>query len=220
MVDLSESSRKYMDTYINSFDKVAGQLQGGDILVVISIDSQSTTDPLMPINAAIPVFEAKNSLGQTTDSPLLVQKYKQEYTAGLDALKKELSGSFRSFVIEPSIGSRAKNTEIIGALTVAESIFSSYKKNENALLIMSDMIQDSRDLNLSRSKITDSRTSMIIQTEKDRGSFPHFDNTRAYCIAASALDSDRYFQLKAFWLRYFAEAGAEVTFYGDTLITF
>jgi hypothetical protein len=112
-------------------------------------------------------------------------------------------------------------TEILNSLNIAETIFHK-EKREKILVLLSDMIQDSREHDFSSTKITNDYINKVIKYRRKKNLIPNLTDVKVYVAGASGSDSHKYRSIERFWSYYFKRAGADYSHhrYGHTLISF
>lgn len=226
LVDLSISTAPVRPVYASSFEKILESVGHGDAVTAAKITDSSITEPEIPVNKEFPPFVALDSTGKPTDNQLLVEKAKKEADQRILQEKKLLLSSFRGFV-NPQVNTAGKavgtpRTDIMSSLIVAQNVFKSQKRDNNVLVIMSDMVEDSVNYSFPKEKLTDDRIAEIINNEKANGRLPDLSGVKVYVVAAGSKDSNQFLQVRKFWLRYLKEAGAIINEenYGNSLIGF
>jgi hypothetical protein len=113
-------------------------------------------------------------------------------------------------------------TEILDSLSIADTIFHDEKERQKVLVILSDMIEDSKEGKFDKDKITDEYINHIIRSRQKNNLVPNLAKVKVYVAGASAADSDKFRAIQAFWARYFTESGADFSphRYGHSLINF
>jgi hypothetical protein len=113
-------------------------------------------------------------------------------------------------------------TEILDSLNIADIIFHDEKERQKVLVILSDMIQDSKEYKFDKDKITDEYIDNVIRSRQKNKLVPDLANVKVYVAGASAADSDKFRAIQTFWARYFTESGADFSphRYGHSLISF
>jgi hypothetical protein len=113
-------------------------------------------------------------------------------------------------------------TEILDSLNIADTIFHDEKERQKILVILSDMIQDSKEYKFDKDKMTDEYINNVIRSRQKNKLVPNLANVRVYVAGASAADSDKFRAIQTFWARYFGESGADFSphRYGHSLINF
>ena len=113
-------------------------------------------------------------------------------------------------------------TEILDSLNIADIIFHDEKERQKVLVILSDMIQDSKDYKFDKDRITDEYINNVIRSRQKNKLVPNLANVKVYVAGASAADSDKFRAIQAFWARYFSESRADFSphRYGHSLINF
>jgi hypothetical protein len=113
-------------------------------------------------------------------------------------------------------------TEIINSLNIADKIFHNEKVRQKILILLSDMIQDSKEYNFDRVKVTNEYTSRIINDQKKENRIPDLKSVKVYVAGANASDSEKFRSIEKFWNRYFVATGADFSLhrYGHSLLEF
>jgi hypothetical protein len=95
-------------------------------------------------------------------------------------------------------------TEILNSLNIAETILHNEKKRDKILVILSDMIQDSREYNFKTAKITNGYIQKVIRYRQRQKLIPNLTGVKVYVAGASGEDSYRFRSIEKFWARYLA----------------
>ena len=204
-VDMSGSTNKARRTiYRNAFEKVYESLQQGDRIVVGTITGRSYIDFKPAVDAEIPkqsLWVNRITYEQKT------AKTKKDIETAVERLLARKRGT--------------PHTEIINSLNIADKIFHN-EKRQKILIILSDMVQDSREYNFERVKVTDRYISKIISVRKKQNLIPKLNNVKVYVAGASASNSKKFRSIEKFWNRYFAVSGADFSShrYGHSLLEF
>jgi hypothetical protein len=204
-VDMSGSTNKARRTvYRNAFNKIFENLQDGDRIVVGTITGRSYIDFKPAVDAEIP----KQSIwvNRITYEQKLA-KTQKNIRAEVEKLLSAKRGTPR--------------TEIINSLNIADKIFHN-EKRQKILILLSDMIQDSKEYNFDRTKVTNAYTTRIIKYRKKKKLIPDLKTVKVYVAGASASDSRKFRSIEKFWNRYFAATGADFSLhrYGHSLLEF
>jgi hypothetical protein len=204
-VDMSGSANLARATvYRECFEKIYEDLHQGDRIVVGMITGRSFIDFKPVVDVEIPTksvwvnriqFERK-----LTDT-------KEKIRQGVEGLLSQKNGTPR--------------TEILNSLNIAETIFHK-EKREKILVLLSDMIQDSREHDFSSTKITNGYINKVITYRRNKNLIPNLTGVKVYVAGASGSDSHKYRSIEKFWARYLEKAGAEYSHhrYGHTLLSF
>jgi hypothetical protein len=204
-VDMSGSTNRARRTlYRKAFEKIYQNLQQGDRIIVGTITGRSYIDFKPVVDAEIP----KQSLWVNRIS----------YEQNMAKTKKNLQTE-----VEKLLSRRrgTPHTEIINSLNIADKIFHN-EKRQKILIILSDMIQDSKEYNFERVKVTNQYTSRIIRKRQKQNLIPKLDSVKVYVAGASAADPKKFRSIERFWNRYFLACGADFSLhrYGHSLLEF
>lgn len=204
-VDMSGSTNKARRTvYRKSFDKIYQNLRQGDRILVGTITSRSFIDFKPVIDAEIP----KQSLWDN----------RLQYEQNLAKTKKNVRKSVDRLL---SRKQGTPYTEILNSLNVVDTIFHKEKRTK-ILVILSDMIQDSKQYKFGRHKITNKYISNVIRNQKEQNLVPNLADVKVYAAGVSASNSKKFRSIQKFWQRYFTESKADFSThrYGHSLIEF
>jgi hypothetical protein len=204
-VDMSGSTNRARRTlYRNAFEKIYQNLQQGDRIIVGTITGRSYIDFKPVVDAEIP----KQSLWVNRIS----------YEQNMAKTKKDIQTE-----VEKLLSRRrgTPRTEIINSLNIADKIFHN-EKRQKILIILSDMVQDSKEYNFERVKVTNQYTSQIIRKRQEQNLIPKLDSVKVYVAGASAADPKKFRSIEKFWNRYFVACGADFSLhrYGHSLLEF
>jgi hypothetical protein len=205
LVDMSGSTNRARRTlYRNAFEKINQNLLQGDRIIVGTITGRSYIDFKPVVDAEIP----KQSLWVNRIS----------YEQNLAKTKKDIQTEVEKLL---SRKRGTPHTEIINSLNIADKIFHN-EKRQKILIILSDMIQDSKEYNFERVKVTDQYTSQIIRKRQKQNLIPKLNNVKVYVAGASAPNSKKFRSIEKFWKRYFGVSGADFSShrYGHSLLEF
>jgi hypothetical protein len=113
-------------------------------------------------------------------------------------------------------------TEILDSLNIADTLFHDEKERKKILVILSDMIEDSKEYNFDKDKITDEYINNVIRDRQKNNLLPNLTGVKVYAAGASAADSNKFRAVQTFWARYLTKTGADFSphRYGHSLITF
>jgi hypothetical protein len=204
-VDMSGSTNQARRTvYQNAFEKIYQNLQQGDRIIVGTITGRSYIDFKPVVDAEIP----KQSIWVNRIS------FKQN----LAKTKKDIKEEVKNLLSQKHGTPR---TEIINSLNIADKIFHN-EKRQKILILLSDMVQDSKEYNFDKVKVTDRYISQIIEVRQKQNLIPKLNNVKVYVAGASAADSKKFRAIERFWSKYFAVCGANFSShrYGHSLIEF
>jgi hypothetical protein len=204
-VDMSGSTNQARRTvYRNAFEKVYENLQQGDRIIVGTITGRSYIDFKPAVDAEIP------------SQSIWVNRITFEQK--LASTKKEIQTEVEKLL---SRKRGTPRTEIINSLNIADKIFHN-EKRQKILIILSDMIQDSKEYNFDRVKVTDDYITRIIRDRQKQNLIPKLNEVKVYVAGASASDSKKFRSIEKFWNRYFVACGADFSLhrYGHSLLEF
>ncbi|MDJ0914169.1 MAG: hypothetical protein QNI95_11390 [Desulfobacterales bacterium] len=205
LVDMSGSTNQARRTvYRNAFEKIYQTLQQGDRIVVGTITSRSYIDFKPAVDEEIP----KQTIW---DNRL---KYEQKFAKA----KKNVQSAVERLLARKR---GTAYTEILNSLNIADTILHK-EKRQKILVILSDMVQDSKEYKFDRAKVNNQYINDVIRMRKQQKLIPNLANVKVYVAGASAADSRKFRSIENFWTRYFAVTGADFSThrYGHSLIEF
>jgi hypothetical protein len=206
LVDMSASADQARRTVCkDAFEKIYQNLRHGDRLVVGTITSQSYIEFKPTVDEEIPKKTVWDNRLQ----------YEKKLTDTKEKIRREVN-KLLSHKQETPL------TEILDSLNIADTIFHDEKERQKILVILSDMIQDSKEYKFDKDKMTDEYINNVIRSRQKNKLVPNLANVRVYVAGASAADSDKFRAIQTFWARYFGESGADFSphRYGHSLINF
>jgi hypothetical protein len=216
LADVSGSVRdqKAIATYEDAFKKIIATLDPGDVLVAGWITARSESEARLPINEVMP------KVRKTVQNKLSEEAERVRARRALADERLKLTHRFDSLLEAPSRG--APNTDILGALDLAQRIFASYPKPIRALVLLSDMIQQSPGLNLKHRDLGRRARSTLMRHLKKQGRIPKLSGVRVWIIGARGGDARRFQEIRSFWTEVFKAAGATLNEadYGGPLVRF
>ena len=204
-VDMSGSTNQARRTvYRNAFEKIYENLQQGDRVIVGTITGRSYIDFKPAVDAEIP----KQSIWVNRIT----------FEQNLANTKKDIQTEVEKLL---SAKRGTPRTEIINSLNIADKIFHN-EKRQKILIILSDMIQDSKEYKFDRVKVTDDYITKIIRDRQKQNLIPKLTDVKVYVAGASAADSKKFRSIERFWNRYFVTSGADFSphRYGHSLLEF
>ena len=206
LVDMSASADQARRTVCkDAFEKVYRNLRHGDRLVVGTITSQSYIEFKPTVDEEIPKKTVWDNRLQ----------YEKKLTDTKEKIQREVNR-----LLSQKQGTLL--TEILDSLNIADIIFHDEKERQKILVILSDMIEDSKEGKFDKDKITDEYIHRVIKSRQKNNLIPNLANVKVYVAGAIAADSDKFRAIQAFWARYFSESGADFSphRYGHSLISF
>jgi hypothetical protein len=205
-VDMSDSANQARGTVCKeAFEKIYQNLRQGDRVVVGTITSRSYIDFKPTVDEEIP----KKTIW---DNRL---QFERKLANTKEKIRREVN----------QLLSRERGTaltEILDSLIIADTLFHDEKERKKILVILSDMIEDSKGYNFDKDKITDEYIDNVIRNRQNNNLLPELTGVKIYVAGASAADSNKFRAVQTFWARYLTKSGADFSphRYGHSLITF
>ena len=205
LVDMSGSTNRARKTvYSEAFDKIYQNLQQGDRIVVGAITSHSFIEFKPVVDVEIP------------SQSIWVNRiqYEQNFAKTKKNIREAMNGLLNRRDGTPY-------TEILNSLNIADTIFHN-EKRQKILVILSDMVQDSKEYKFDRANVTDKYIADVIRYRQQQNLIPNLTNVKVYVAGASADNSKKFRSIERFWASYFAAAKADFSShrYGHSLIEF
>ena len=205
LVDMSGSTNNARQTvYRQGFEKIYENLGQGDRVMVGTITGRSYIDFKPVVDVEIP----KKSIWVNRI------QFERKLTETKETIRRE---------VERLLSRRqgTPRTEILNSLNIADTIFHDEKRGK-VLVILSDMLQDSREYNFSQVEVTDNYIHKVIRYRQKHKLIPNLTDVKVYVVGASAVDPNKFRSVEKFWASYFEKTGADFSpyRYGHSLISF
>lgn len=205
LFDVSGTTIEHRQQYLDIFDKVLQSLNGGDRIGadIITADSYSN---------AIQIFDKEFPVSSVLKNEILVKKARKEMAAAISNRLEDVVNN-----------SRARSTDIFGAIQNSQRFFTRYQAyDERYLIILSDMIQENNQYNFNGNAFNQAKISTIIQELRNKQLLPDLTGVRIYVAGAKSSNSNTIHVIKDFWLSYFSacRAIAEEQNYGSSFLGF
>lgn len=205
LVDMSGSTNRARHTvFREAFDKIYQGLGQGDRIIAGTITGRSYIDFKPVVDEEIPkktiwVNRIQFEHNLTTTKERILRE--------VDRLLSRKRGTQR--------------TEILNSLNIADTIFHE-EKRQKILVVLSDMIQDSKEYNFAKDKLTSTYIDKAIRHRRQHNLIPNLTGVKVYVAGASAADPERFRWVEKFWARYFGQSGADFSRhrYGHSLLSF
>jgi hypothetical protein len=211
LVDYSASTKQARMDYTATWEAVMKKVNMDDHIFVWKISDKSAMEPRALLDESF-----------IPDSPPKNDFQKRQARSGM---RKNIDEAKMKFLMiynrETKLSGR---TAIFDSLQVVERSFKNNKRDRSILVIMSDMVEDSR-YNFEKENLTDNRIDAIISELKKKQLICDLAGVQVYVVGACAtgtVANDRFNRIKKLWLRYFKETGANLREenYGSALIGF
>ena len=216
LFDLSYSTHRknVRRSYAADMRKIMKKMRPGDVLVAGLITQKSISELSFCVQYEFEKFKA------TTDNPLYKKAEKRKYSKSIQAIKDSLLAVIDSTLYDTH--RKILKTEIMGALQVADRIYKVYHLQNNILVIMSDMIEDSQFYRFQNENLSDRRIQAIINNERKNERLPSLTDVKVYITGATAKNRKKYVRMQKFWQEYFSVCGANLApgNYGRVMIQF
>lgn len=203
LVDTTSSvSAEDRALYARAFKGLLGAARAGDRLVVAAVADR-------PASRFVP----------TADRVLPGGGNALQNEARARKVRAELEAAFAALAGAPA--TPAKGTYLIDALGAsAEVLAQARKAGQGArVVVLSDMVEESPIANLARGPADAALARRVAAAQRKAATFPDLKGVRVHVVGASGRDARQMAGIRAFWLAYLADAGAEVLDYGRVAAT-
>jgi hypothetical protein len=202
-VDISLSSLPERENYKRHLEKIVAKLQPGDVIAGGKIIDLTIADFTPIFNVELPAFDF------WSDNRTLHHKLVEKITAQMYAS------------IDSVLQSRGKieKSEIINSFLICEQ-FMRNKTGKKSMVVLSDMMECSSDLNFAKDDLTADYVNQAIESLRAKGRIPNLHNVDIWIAGAYANSTEKYFAVQGFWNRYLQETGANCRSYSHTLLDF
>ncbi len=219
LIDLSGSARELLSTYEKYFDLILTDLDHGDAFTVLKISSGSLAESEPLVHGTFEPFIPRNRLGNPTDNPFEVRASKADADTRLAAAKTELR---ERFLTNFRNSKSTQSTDILGAIRYAETLFNQLGRPRRILVLMSDMIHSTKQLDFGKMKFDAKDHQSVIEREQKSFGLPDLTGVKVHVIAAGGGDTERFMKLRSFWEAYFhaCHAKMEKGNYASTMLVF
>ena len=204
LVDYSGSAKEFIDEYQATCSELVRSLPPNTRLVASKISGLTEATFIPMLNDTTPP-----ELGVLTE-PIEAESLKVRFNRTIDTkLDALFSGS-----------SYSSSTDILSSLSIMKGLFPQDSSFRQVLVIFSDMIHETRELNLDRRKLQPSEIPDLVQKLKADGHIPHLPRSSVYVIGAYSADQEKYRTIRSFWEAVFQEVGMDLRNYGHSLTQF
>jgi hypothetical protein len=208
LVDQSKSFTPFFSKYTNSIDKVVNAIGFYDTVSIISINSFSEIEPAV-------LSKYKFKLPPEID-PFIDQQDNYFLKEKIDSILNVQRKFLKEKIIEMLNAEGTNYTDIFGALKIAEKLL--VNNTKNIIIIFSDMLNESHNLNFRKINLTDSKINDIITSLKSKDYIPDLTGSDVYVIGIRADNPTRLKQVEKFWRLYFSYANANLKNYSADLL--
>jgi len=201
-VDMTSSAqdKNVRVAYKEAVRSIMKSMKPADIIVSGIINDQSLNEKKLPVNFTFPTLVYK------TENELYRQAEEENFNKNFARLKDSITDCINNLIGQPA---SAKGTDIFGAALLAEKIFSNYNKENKVLIILSDMLQCSKEADFEKIiPQTDSEANEIINILKADKKLPDLNGAKIYAVGVNAPKLSNYINLQEFWVTYFKECKA------------
>lgn len=193
-----EMKKKYLDDFRQVVNK---KVKSGDCLFGLVITERSGSDRFIFKNECIPpspgVFEdPKKQLEIVNQKNRILNKTKEAFDRS------------------------ALGTDIIAGLRIASEIFKKDNSHGRVLIIFSDMVNESVEINMERHTPEAKDVERLLENWHQAGSVPDLKNVKVYAWGAGHPDEQRRVKIEQFWRRLFQALGAQVQEYSPEAINY
>lgn len=211
-VSSATGSTDLQERYLRAFAGLTDALKGGEILVGDIISENPLATASMPLDIEFPAHAGGKSQAHATRIARCRQQAR-DTAAGWTRQRKTTA-----------------QTDLMGAMQVADKVFNGERFRSypvKALVVFSDMVQETPRQNFVTDPLTSESISGMIQTERTAGRLPNLKGVEVWIAGATAassggIDPERILRIQDFWLRYFEACGGNLTKerYAATLMNF
>jgi hypothetical protein len=197
-------------------------IKGADIDRIYTPTLRSLMESLQPGDRLVLAEISEQTLGNfapAADVPFPVTGRSMDDTDALDAGKKKLRDQWRKLTAQRG---KAKATVIVDSMGAAAQIFARDPRKRKWLLILSDMVEESKVANFAKAVPDAAATDALLRERRGKGLMPDLKGVQVFVAGAAAPGAEQYTAIQDFWLEYFRAAGAQVSekTYGRVALTF
>jgi hypothetical protein len=192
IVDLSASLKKTQLEESRAFvQALAGAARNGDAVTLFRVYERGLTDEN---------FQWDGSIRPAADPA----KPRPSDTLALKDFSDELT-AVTSVLFDPKIEGALRGTDIFASLFRAGDIAASDPRRKSIIILVSDMLQSTRELNMEKQIPDETWVTSALRVEA-------IPKLRDVCVGVFGADlmSSQGLKVRDFWKSYFAAAGAEL----------
>lgn len=204
LIDRSASTDQDRALYKRAVDDVLNKLKPGDRLVAAWITESSASD-------------FRNYLDESLPPPLppmriwdVPAKYNRTKQAWEQQDKTETEKMRDGMARLLSFPSASPETGIFESLRIAGQIFASEPRPHKVLIVLSDMVEDSREAHFDKMRLDDTAIAKEIALQQREHVMPNLRGVHVYVAGALGEPMQRSADVERFWKRYFHQAGAQL----------
>lgn len=114
-----------------------------------------------------------------------------------------------------------KETRILDVISALEPLIAEAtgRKQQVRLLMLTDGIEETREVNMATSTVDDAWTNKVMATRQRANLLPKFQGIEVYMVGGGGRTATQVKAIEAFWTRYWSTTGAQLKFYGRTVPT-
>ena len=173
------------ETVLSAWSSAGGVLRGD------TIGADALNRSTVPLRASIPTFDWTKQITSDED-----YHKKKVVAPAMAAVQQQFSQMMAS---KPE-----SLTEILSALTVAAKTFNEEEYRESkhkALVIFSDMVEESKSYNFRHDSLSNKRIEEIIAAERTAGRLPSLKGVRVWKAGSTTatIDDSKSRQIERFW---------------------
>lgn len=185
LIDYSKSiSKADQKIYKQTLGSVLGKIKGGDRISLVNIGKSDMTN--------FTIFDEFSAKKGSTNKVKIYNK-------------KSLGKLWKRFLKKPF--ETENSTKIISSIRGAEQRFNSSKSDDKYLIVLSDMIdstKESKGFQFSKNQGCNSVSKVVQKINK-----PNLDGIKVYVAGAGGKGDAGYSCLKKFWTEFFVKSGVK-----------
>ncbi|MBN9659205.1 MAG: hypothetical protein J0H49_13550 [Acidobacteria bacterium] len=200
------------DRYLADFVKVVAQLRPGDTVIADAITENPAATMRFPVHVVLPAYDPART------NPLI---HGREMQAATRTLLEQVERLVRQTA-------STKKTAILDALYVTRKALqgeAGKSTAHHALIVFSDMVEDSGRANFERDPLGVQHTKSLLQREEGSDRLPDLKGVDVWAAGATpnrSMGEARIRAIESFWHAYFSRCGASLTadHYAPALLNF
>lgn len=198
LLDVSGTTNAARESYLRDLTSIMDQLESGDTLWADQITENSLATSRIGLKLDVPAFD-------------ILSQNRDEFEQKTKTLKQKARSD-----AEALMNGRTQRTTILDSLLVAQKVFHSARASTAshcALVMLSDMREDSNRYVFDRENLTSGRTKQILAREQADHRIADLKGVQVYVAGATADrtgDPEQIRRIQAFWQAYFRAAGTEL----------
>ena len=208
LLDVTGSTKDTRGDFVYPMERIFKALNPGDALIILKIEGMREVQLKPLFELELPSLEGAPN-----------QYHKDKLKRQVERSKVDTFNYFINNIFNKKVAKveGSNFSDLIGAIKLGAVCFKVSQDRKKVLVILSDMIQDTGDLNFEKVVPDEKLTDSIISRTSD---FPDLRGVTVYIAGLKHEIREKKEKIALFWRRYLERAGASEVIFDDMLISF